>query len=121
MLGYCGINCLECRAYKGTVNGDETFLEQVAATYGKGAYQAHEWVCLGCGPHNQLFLARNCFSCEIRLCATERAVQSCAACDEFERCARLQAFIRTESPGLVHTMEWLRANYLAKYDQQAGH
>lgn len=117
MIGYCGINCLECTAFQGTVKGDEERLKRVATVYGKGAYQRHEWVCLGCGPHNHHFLAKYCYECRIRLCATERAIQNCAACDEFEQCAKVQDFIKAESPELVRTMGWLRGSYLARKGQ----
>jgi len=117
MLGYCGINCLECKAYKGTVNGDEDLLKQVATQFWNGVYSPRDWVCLGCGPHNQHFHAKFCSTCNIRLCATEREVQNCAACPEFERCSKLQEFIKSESPEIVRTMQWLRESYLATRGQ----
>ncbi len=123
MVGYCGINCLECRAYKGTVSGDQAELEHVAQKFGKGAHEALDWVCLGCGPHNTEFLSRYCFDCGIRACAIARQVSNCAACDQFESCDRIHSFFPTESPALARSMEWLRAACLrnrARAGQRQG-
>jgi hypothetical protein len=119
MVGFCGIDCLECTAYKSTLKGDEKGLEQVAEKFGQGAFEPRDWVCLGCGPHNQNLLAKYCYTCKIRLCATAKGVSNCAECETFEQCATLQDFIRTESETLARTMGWLRASYLARHGQPA--
>ena len=120
MVGYCGINCLECKAYKATVAGDEQGLQDMAAKFGHGEDQPLDWVCLGCGPHNQHLLAKYCLSCKIRLCATAKRVSSCAECDGFEQCTALQDFIKTESETLGRTMGWLRARFLAVHGRNAA-
>jgi hypothetical protein len=117
MVGYCGIDCLGCTAYLSTVKGDEKGLEQVAARFGHGTGQPQDWVCLGCGPHNQHFLATYCNTCKIRLCATGKGVSNCAECETFEQCAALQEFLSTESDALKRTMDWLRRSYLARHRQ----
>lgn len=119
MVGYCGINCLECTAYKATLKGDEKGLQEMAAAFGKGALQPHDWVCLGCGPQNQRLLATYCDTCKIRLCATTKGVFNCAECETFEQCAALQEFLGTESEALARTMGWLRSSYLARRGQPA--
>jgi hypothetical protein len=113
MLGYCGINCDECAAYKGTVNTDASLLEKPAGTYWDGAYSAPEWVCLGCTPADQGFLAKFCATCKIRDCAIEKKVQNCAACEAYESCQMLKDFIKGESEALCKRMEWLRGRFLA--------
>lgn len=111
MLGYCGINCGECPAYKGTVSHDLTLLEKAAGSFWDGAYSAAEWVCLGCQPADQPFIAKFCAKCQIRACAIEKGVSNCAACDSFENCRRLQDFISGESEELVHKMTLLHQRY----------
>ncbi|TAM48018.1 MAG: DUF3795 domain-containing protein [Acidobacteria bacterium] len=120
MVGYCGIDCLECRAYKATLEGDEKGLQEMAETFGKGVLRAHDWVCLGCGPQNQHLLATYCDSCRIRLCAATKGVFNCAECETFERCATLQEFLGTESETLARTMGWLRASYRARRGRPAS-
>lgn len=112
MLCYCGINCDECTAYKGTVTGDISLLEKAAGSYWGGAYSAKDWVCLGCQPADQPILAKFCAECKIRKCAVGRGIQSCAACAEFENCSQLHDFIKGESETLVQMMTWLRERFL---------
>jgi len=113
MLGYCGINCDECAAYKGTVNTDVGLLEKAAGSYWAGAYSAQEWVCLGCTPADQPFLAKFCATCKIRGCAIAKGVQNCAACESYKSCQMLKDFIKGESEALCTRMEWLRGRFLA--------
>lgn len=112
MLGYCGINCDNCRAYKGTVNGDISLLEKAAGSFWNGAFSAKDWVCLGCRPADQPFLAKFCAQCKIRACAIGK-VQNCAACTDFENCSQLHEFIEGESEEIVQRMMWLRERFLA--------
>lgn len=112
MIGYCGIDCANCRAYKGTVSGDMALLEQAAGSFWSGAYSAKDWVCLGCKPADQPFLAKFCAGCKIRSCAIGRGLASCAACSDFEGCTQLHEFIKGESEALVRTMTLLRERFL---------
>jgi hypothetical protein len=117
MLGYCGIHCDECAAYKGTVNTDIGQLEKAAGNYWDGAYSAQEWVCLGCTPADQGFLAKYCVTCKIRDCAIAKGVPYCAACDGYESCTLLHDFVKGENEALCQRMEWLRGRFLA-YKQE---
>lgn len=110
MLGYCGINCAKCPAYRGTVSSDFSLLEQSAA--GGEGYSPLEWVCLGCKPADQPFIAKYCGLCSIRACAIEKEHSNCAACNDFEQCSRLQDFLQYISEKLVLRMQWLRQCFL---------
>jgi hypothetical protein len=127
MLAYCGINCNECPAYKGTVATDIGLLEKVAGSSWAGAQSAPEWVCLGCTPADQGFLAKDCATCKIRDCAIAKDVQNCAACSDFESCKLMQDFIKGESEPrcnepekLRQRMEWLRGRFLAYKKERAA-
>lgn len=113
MLGYCGIDCDACTAYKGTVTTDMSLLEKAAGSYWNGAYNAAEWVCLGCTPADQPFLAKYCAKCRIRDCAIAKGVPNCAACNSYETCATLKDFIQGESEALSQRMDLLRKRFLA--------
>jgi len=120
MLAYCGINCEECLAYRGTVTTDIALLEEVAGSSWEGAQSASDWVCLGCTPANQGFLAKDCATCKIRDCAIAKGVQNCAACSNYESCKLMDGFIKGESEPrcsqpekLRKRMEWLRERFLA--------
>jgi len=112
MLGYCGINCEVCPAYQGTVNTDLSLLEKAAGSFWSGAYSAKDWVCLGCTPADQPFLAKFCAKCEIRECAIGRNLQSCAACTDYQDCSRLHDFLKGESDSILLRMDLLRERYL---------
>ena len=114
MLGYCGINCQNCPAYQGTVNHDMSLLEKAADSFWNGAYSAKDWVCLGCLPADQPFLAKFCAECKIRACAIQHQVTNCAMCADFENCSQLQEFIKGESAELVRTMSLLRERFLER-------
>jgi len=117
MLGYCGINCEECPAYKGTVTTDMSLLEKAAAKFSNGAYTAQEWVCLGCMPADQPFLAKSCAKCEIRVCAIAKGVPNCAACTDYASCQQIKDFM--EGGALAQRMDWLHARFLAFRTERA--
>jgi hypothetical protein len=112
MLGYCGMNCTECSSYKTTVTADKALLEKAAASSPDGA---PHWVCLGCTPADQGFLAKYCATCKIRDCAIGRKVQNCAACDDYESCTLLHDFFKGESAeAIAKRMDWLRERFKAR-------
>jgi len=111
MLGYCGINCDTCPAYRGTITTDRELLEKAMADYGKEGQTIEDWVCLGCTPGDQGFLATYCAECAIRACAVERGVQNCAACEDYDGCEKMRAFLETEPESLATRMAWLRSRF----------
>lgn len=50
MMSFCGLNCAECRCYKGAVASDIPLLEQTAKEWSdkNHAWQARDMMCLGC-------------------------------------------------------------------------
>jgi hypothetical protein len=111
VLGYCGIDCAECTAYKGTIGSKIELLEKAAGKYQNGAYSAADWVCLGCTPADQPFLAKYCAGCEIRVCAIAKQVPNCAACTEYASCREIKDFM--EGGELAQRMDWLHARFQA--------
>lgn len=114
MLAYCGIHCDQCLAYRGIVKTDPALLEEAARTYQQGAFTAEEWVCLGCLPADQAFLARSCAGCRVRACAVEKGVQNCAACAGFEGCTLLQGLMQGLDEAVCQRMQLLRRRFLER-------
>ncbi len=114
MLGYCGINCTECSAYKATVTTDKDLMQHVQDTFGDGKGTLRDWVCLGCLSAEPAFMAKYCENCKIRGCAIEHGVDNCAACPDYDECEQLHAFIKTEDAAVVLRMQWLRDAFLAR-------
>jgi hypothetical protein len=112
MLGYCGIHCDACPAYQGTITTNLELLEKAAGEYSDGAHPAKEWVCLGCTPAGQPFLATYCAQCKIRTCASDKGIPNCAACDAFDSCPTMREFMHSERDELARRMGWLRERFL---------
>ncbi|MCX6101245.1 MAG: DUF3795 domain-containing protein, partial [Candidatus Bipolaricaulota bacterium] len=120
MLGYCGMNCTACSSYTTTVTADKELLAKAAASLAS-ANGSPAWVCLGCTPANQQFLAKYCATCKIRDCAIEKKVQNCAACDDYESCTPLHDFFKGESAEAIgKRMDWLRARFQASRNERAS-
>ena len=114
MLGYCGINCTECSAYKATVTTDEKLMQHVQDTFGEGKGARSDWVCLGCLASEPGLIAKYCATCAIRTCAVERGVASCAVCSDYDACEKLQPFIEEEDAAVALRMTWLREAFAAR-------
>lgn len=114
MLGYCGINCTECSAYKATVTTDEKLMQHVQDSFGDGKGMRTDWVCLGCLHEEPGLIAKYCASCTIRTCAVEHGVTSCATCPDYDACERLQPFIEKEGSDVAPRMKWLRDAFVAR-------
>ena len=112
MLGYCGIDCSGCSAYRATITPDAKLMQHVQDTFGKGTGTLKDWVCLGCLYPEPALIATYCASCEIRRCALERDVANCAVCPTFENCEKLHPFIEEEDEALALRMNWLREAFL---------
>ena len=93
IIAYCGIDCGACPAYVATRNNDDVLRAKTAKEWSE-LYKAERTVedinCDGCpGDSGRLFVY--CGACEVRQCAHEKKVVTCAACPEYS-CARLDAF-----------------------------
>jgi hypothetical protein len=93
IIAYCGIDCGACPAFVATQNDDDALRAETAKEWSE-LYQAERKVadinCDGC-PRDSGRLFVYCGACEVRQCAREKKVATCAACPEYS-CARLDAF-----------------------------
>ena len=95
MTAYCGLYCAECIAYLATQKDDDQEREKVAQQWSKEfniPLKALDINCDGCKTENgQLF--GFCQMCEVRACAKEKKVETCAHCDDFE-CHKIQGIFK---------------------------
>jgi len=85
MLGACGLNCVECEAYKATQANDVDAVAQVAAEWSKqfGTDVPPEYVwCDGCHSDSARKCG-NCAGCGVRTCVVSRDLDNCAACSDY--------------------------------------
>jgi hypothetical protein len=89
ILAYCGIDCGACPAYVATQNDDDALRAETARKWTE-LYKAERKVAdINCDGSGRLFAY--CGACEVRRCAREHGVATCAVCPEYS-CARLDEF-----------------------------
>ncbi len=110
LLSYCGLVCSACEAYLATQDNDDAQRATVAAAWSKlyqGSFVPQDINCDGCTVENGRHFS-HCQSCQIRACARERGVQSCAYCADYA-CQKLTDFFNL-APGTKETLDALRAS-----------
>ena len=94
MIAYCGINCGECGALIATGNNDDAKRAEVAKEWSQKfgvEMQPDSINCAGCPSDGPLFFY--CEMCDIRKCAREKGLPTCAHCDAYP-CETLEAFFK---------------------------
>jgi hypothetical protein len=114
IIAYCGLTCHTCPIFAATREPvaaiRNTMRESVAAVcreqYGMDVEADDINDCDGCtSGTGRLFFG--CAKCEIRPCAQERKLESCAHCAEFA-CAKLEKIFASEN-GARTRLEAMRA------------
>ncbi len=90
MIAYCGLNCDTCTIHLASIEQDrshkltmrKSIIEQCFKHYGMNLQIEDITDCDGCKA-NTGRLFSGCLNCEIRKCAIERNVESCAYCKEY--------------------------------------
>jgi hypothetical protein len=95
IISKCGLLCSECPAFIAYHTDDNELRETTAKQWSK-TYNATilpEAVnCVGCQESSGV-LFHHCTVCEIRICAREKEVRTCADCEQY-KCARIKEFFR---------------------------
>jgi hypothetical protein len=88
--GYCGLECSACPAFIATRDDDDELRKKTAREWSelfKIEIAPESINCTGCGASG--IHGPYCGMCEIRSCAMERDVQSCAFCPDYG-CEKLE-------------------------------
>lgn len=89
LIAYCGLDCGECPAYLATREDDDEKRVEVARIWSE-QYDADispEYInCEGCSTGSDVIIDFARDECDIRGCASEREVETCAHCDDYEGC-----------------------------------
>ena len=96
MTAYCGLECDSCLILLATLEQDksqqqamkEKIAEKCSALYGISLNPEEITGCDGCRSNTGRIFS-GCLRCEIRSCAIERNLESCAYCDDY-KCLKLQ-------------------------------
>jgi hypothetical protein len=108
MIAKCGLNCAECPAYIATQKNDDALRAETAKKWSemfKSELKPADINCDGCQTDSPRLLGY-CSVCEIRKCAREKKLATCAACPEYS-CGKLDAFL-AQVPEARRTLEALR-------------
>ena len=107
MIAYCGLDCNECRAFKATQAKDFERKEQIAKQWTEGLkveFKPEDIDCRGCKSDTISGFCRKL--CEMRPCAEERKVKTCAHCDDY-LCGKLKEYLSTD-PVAAKNLERIR-------------
>jgi hypothetical protein len=110
MIGYCGIVCTNCEAYKATQANDPEALEKVAASWREQfdpSITAASIICDGCLATTEK-LCSYCAVCPLRVCAIQRGEENCAYCASFVECEKLEEYF-SHAPTMRAVLDDLRA------------
>ena len=91
MIGYCGLDCEKCDAFRATAADDRALRERTAQLWSElnGVTILPEQIdCRGCrGEGVKTVFCESL--CAVRQCALKRKVDTCGSCPEMEKCPTL--------------------------------
>jgi len=90
MIGYCGYNCHLCPARSDDPTLRQELVEGWKRLYGHENYTAENVQCCGCKGDG----ATADKECQVRPCAQEKGLESCADCEDFA-CPKLKPLIHS--------------------------
>jgi hypothetical protein len=93
MIAYCGLNCVECNAFKATHTKDTERKIQLAKKWTDDdnvEFRPEDIDCDGCKSKRISGWCRKI--CKVRPCAEKRKVKTCAHCDDYQ-CEILNEFL----------------------------
>ena len=108
MIAKCGLVCSECPAYIATQKNDDALRAETAKKWSemfKSDIKAADINCDGC-PTDSPRLFGYCTACEIRKCARDKKLATCASCPEYA-CEKLDKFL-AQVPEARKVLEELR-------------
>ncbi|MGD0450684.1 MAG: DUF3795 domain-containing protein [Candidatus Bathyarchaeia archaeon] len=85
LIGFCGADCGECKAFIATKKNDSEMKKAIVEEWSKQLgvqLKPEDMTCVGCavvdGPH-----VGYCAVCKIRTCGVQKKVQNCGYCLEY--------------------------------------
>ena len=107
-IGFCGVVCIECKAYLATQHNSNVERKKVAQEWSK-QYQKEikpeDIKCDGCFSDGKRLIGY-CHVCEIRKCGRQKNIENCAYCNEYA-CEKLSHFF-TMAPDAKKTLDTIR-------------
>lgn len=99
LIAYCGLDCSKCEARKATINNDDNLRIKVAEEWSKlnQVTITKEMInCEGCRM-NGLKTPFCDKLCPIRMCASQKNIETCGDCLEINTCDKIKMIIENNS------------------------
>lgn len=102
LIAYCGLDCSKCEARKATINNDDDLRIKVAKEWSKlnNVIITKEMInCEGC----RMDGLKTPFCdklCPIKLCASQKNIETCGDCDELDKCDKIKMIISNNKEAL---------------------
>jgi len=108
MQAYCGLACSECPAYVAKKTNDNALREQTAKKWSSPEYVLlpKDINCDGCKSEGGTRI-EFCEQCDIRNCATQKSVETCAHCSHYS-CDKSEKVLSSLSPKARQNLERIR-------------
>lgn len=102
MIAYCGLTCQSCAIYLASREKDPKrkhkmrieIVQEIKKHYGQDCKAEDVTDCDGCKTEGGRLFS-GCSTCQIRKCAREKGIESCAHCNGYA-CERLEKFFTTD-------------------------
>ena len=116
IIAYCGLTCDSCPIHLATLEQDksrqltmrESIVEQCSKLYGMNIQLEDITDCDGCkATSGRLF--SGCLNCEIRKCASQKNIESCAYCSDYG-CGILKEYFSHDSTAQTRLEKIRHAN-----------
>ncbi len=112
-IGFCGINCLECRVYKATIEDDLKEKSNIAREWSTEEFPlAKDSIeCYGCCDSENRVISF-AVDCDIRRCGMKKKVENCGHCEEYS-CELLKK-LHEKNPDAKELLDDVHANLNTK-------
>ena len=110
MVAYCGIDCTTCEEHLAIASGSQEQIDELLEYWRREYPDAtlESVTCYGCREEgDRLFFL--CEKCEIRRCAREKKVDTCADCPSYP-CKKLEHHLAL-FPGARKNLEMIRRSF----------
>ena len=102
MIAYCGLDSGECKAFKATQTRDNEWKRRIAQHWsgqGNAKFKPEDVDCHGC--KSDLISGFCQKLCQIRPCAIEKKVKTCAHCDDYPG-EKLKEYLATDPVATIN-------------------
>ncbi len=108
MIAYCGLDCGVCKAFRATQTNDVEWKKEIAKHWSDQGEIKFTWEDTSCHGCKSDLISGFCRKlCQIKPCAEQKKVETCAHCEDYA-CGKLKQFLSDEDPIAAKNLEEIR-------------